>query len=425
MEGVNVLTNNQENPHWGETAISAIVLVAFVGLTGGVVFGTVKLDLAPALVGIMAAAFLLVVFSWVGSRRNARLNQSPSPTPPPTPPEGQPTAPPKVQLPTPIPPAPSPPATPAGPVAPSVSASDVLTFTGPTSTFGGIHDMGVGPDEGLSLVERSEMHLYAPDNIFLPASPPGTTGLARQLNEDSLYCAMRWDWTKTPRAWLQHVYVLVSCKGKTIKVRPVDYGPGRTAVTMSRIIDLSPGAAKALGVTTDVDNVTVVVPLPSTHAAATTASAAGEPPWMTLARAEIGFHETGDNQGIQRYVDLAGYGANGEPWCAIFAGAMLKKAGINITGCTAMARSFSSAPSMTKIAAWRPGCIAVFWRGSQSGTEGHVGFAATESATTVQTLGGNEDDQVEIESISKSSGSMGLIGYYWPTSAAPAEPKLT
>jgi hypothetical protein len=105
------------------------------------------------------------------------------------------------------------------------------------------------------------MHLYAPDHIFLDQQPPGTTGLARRLNPDALYCAMRWDSSKTPRAWLQRVYVFVTFNGKTIKVRPVDRGPG----IMSRIIDLSPGALNALGAKTD-NKVTVQVPLPPAHA---------------------------------------------------------------------------------------------------------------------------------------------------------------
>lgn len=152
-----------------------------------------------------------------------------------------------------------------------------------------------------------------------------------------------------------------------------------------------------------------------------------QPPWLTLARAEIGFHELPGNHGIQKYVDLAGYGADGEPWCAIFAGAMFRKAGVPIPGVNAMARSFSTSPAFTKLDGFRKGAVAVFWRGSPSSDTGHVGFADAETATHVQTIGGNENDAVMIEAVPKAGNSMGLLGYWWPaqlSTSTAAEPNL-
>ncbi len=191
-------------------------------------------------------------------------------------------------------------------------------------------------------------------------------------------------------------------------------------------IDLSPAAWAALGYVGDPRKAQELIDWDFVdYLDGTATQAASEPAWMTLARAEIGFHEQPNNTGIGKYITLAGYGAEGDPWCAIFAGAMLRKAGIDITGCNAMARSFATSPAFTKLAAWQKGCIAVFWRGSPTGSEGHVGFADSEDATHVQTLGGNENDQVMIEPLPINGSSMGLLGYYWPVSSSPGEPKLT
>jgi hypothetical protein len=53
-----------------------------------------------------------------------------------------------------------------------------------------------------------------------------------------------------------------------------------------------------------------------------------------------------------------------------------------------------------------------------------VGFAVSEDATRVQVLGGNENDQVEVEGIPKNGSTMGLLGYWWPANVTP-EPKVT
>jgi uncharacterized protein (TIGR02594 family) len=206
-------------------------------------------------------------------------------------------------------------------------------------------------------------------------------------------------------------------------VRPVDWGPNANT---GRVIDVSPGVMAALGLKTD-DTVTVTIPLPAGEPQTSTSppATASEPPWLSAARAEIGFHETGDNMGIGKYVTLAGYGAEGDPWCAIFAGAMLRKAGIPIPGINAMAQSFASSPGFTKIDTPRLGAIAVFWRGTRSSGTGHVGFYVGDAGNgRINVLGGNENDQVEIEALPVNGSTMGLLGYWWPANAT-TEPKVT
>jgi hypothetical protein len=136
--------------------------------------------------------------------------------------------------------------------APSVLATG--TLTGRMSVFGGPNDTGVQPDEGLALCEPAEVDKFP--GLFLPAQPPGTTGLARRLDPSKLYIACRWDYKATPRAFLQHSAVTITANGKTLSAQPIDWGPNEKT---GRICDMSPGLAAALGLKTD-DTCTVTIP---------------------------------------------------------------------------------------------------------------------------------------------------------------------
>lgn len=137
------------------------------------------------------------------------------------------------------------------------------------------------------------------------------------------------------------------------------------------------------------------------------------PNWFQWGLHEIGFHETGNNQGIERYIRLAHTGALGDPWCAIFANAALEFMGIMGTR-SPSSQSFRSNPNFVQLAGPCLGAIAVFWRGSKSSGLGHVGFYRGENANAVWTLGGNENDMVQIEALAKGNATFGLIGYWWP-----------
>jgi hypothetical protein len=131
------------------------------------------------------------------------------------------------------------------------------TYTGRCSSFGGPFDKGVAPNEGLALYEHSDV----PHNpsLFLSEQPVGTSGVARRLNPEAYYCAMRWNYHLTPVKYLKDIKVKVTnSKGVSVFVNPVDWGPN---IDTHRIVDLSPGVLKALDLTTN-DNVTVEVPLP-------------------------------------------------------------------------------------------------------------------------------------------------------------------
>lgn len=141
------------------------------------------------------------------------------------------------------------------------------------------------------------------------------------------------------------------------------------------------------------------------------------PPWFAWAAHEIGTREEPGNSGpaIQRYINLAHCGAQGEPWCAIFANACLEANGVPGTRSPG-SQSFRSNPKFVRLSGPALGALAVFWRTSRSSGLGHVGFYRGETTNSVYALGGNEADMVQIEPLPKAAGSFGLEGYYWPKS---------
>lgn len=136
--------------------------------------------------------------------------------------------------------------------------SKSYTIQGKMSWFGGPHDLGVRPWEGLALFEHSDIPHYP--HLFLDHQPPLTTGVARRLNPDAYYCACRWDYHRTPEEFLRtHKVQITNVRtGESVEAQPADWGPNEHT---GRIVDLSPGILKVLGLTTD-DIVRVTIPLP-------------------------------------------------------------------------------------------------------------------------------------------------------------------
>lgn len=148
------------------------------------------------------------------------------------------------------------------------------------------------------------------------------------------------------------------------------------------------------------------------------------PDWMINGLKDLGFHETGDNHGIEKFITQAHTGAVGQPWCAIWANAKLEQSGIAGTR-SPSSQSFRHSDLFIKLAAPAYGAIAVYWRNGQHSGLGHVGFYMGETATQVLTLGGNESDAVrkQFESKGNSKSSSGLWGYWWPKSVQLPDPK--
>lgn len=137
------------------------------------------------------------------------------------------------------------------------------------------------------------------------------------------------------------------------------------------------------------------------------------PEWYELAEAEIGVREI---KGSKHHPEIIQYWKDSElsfrddetPWCAGYVGAMLERAGVDGTA-SGMARSYTRWG--VKLDAPTTGCVVVFWRGSRSGSAGHVGFyAGRDRHGNIMVLGGNQSDAVNIKPFSPAR----LLGYYWP-----------
>jgi len=128
-------------------------------------------------------------------------------------------------------------------------------LSGTCSWFGGPDDEGVSPSEGLAFIFSVDM---APD-LFLDDQPPGTTGLARRLDPDEFYIAMRWDYDEISKEDLLRTICIVRSPetSKAFWARPADWGPHEDT---GRICDISPGLMQALGVETDDELEIVVIP---------------------------------------------------------------------------------------------------------------------------------------------------------------------
>jgi uncharacterized protein (TIGR02594 family) len=134
-----------------------------------------------------------------------------------------------------------------------------------------------------------------------------------------------------------------------------------------------------------------------------------QPMWVTTGLKDLGFHEKGDNQGIESFITQAKCGHSGDPWCAIWANAKLEENKIRGTR-SPSSQSFRHDPNFVKLDAPALGAIVVYWRGSQDSGLGHVGFYMGETATQILTLGGNESDAVRTQFEPKNK----LWGYWWP-----------
>jgi hypothetical protein len=133
--------------------------------------------------------------------------------------------------------------------------ASVLRAKGKVSWFGGPEDMGVSPSEGLAFIYDVEDK----PAIFLDEQPPGTTGLARRLDPDTFYVAMRWDYdqfSKDRLAGPEKALVRSPKTGKKALAHPSDWGPHTST---NRVADISPGLMEHLGIMTD-DEVEIVYP---------------------------------------------------------------------------------------------------------------------------------------------------------------------
>lgn len=138
-----------------------------------------------------------------------------------------------------------------------------------------------------------------------------------------------------------------------------------------------------------------------------------EPAWMATARGEIGVREypgAQHNPRVLEYHDHTGLNAGTDevPWCSAFVNWVMDQNGIDGTN-SAAARSWAAWGRA--IAEPRSGCIVVFRRYDPNNRNaGHVAFFITRRGNRIEVLGGNQGDQVCINTYPAAD----LIGYRWP-----------
>lgn len=143
---------------------------------------------------------------------------------------------------------------------------------------------------------------------------------------------------------------------------------------------------------------------------------ADEPVWLKLARTYLGLREYPGNRNNPKILEWwskvrAAITDDETPWCAGFVGGVLEECSI-VSSRSAAARSYAnwgiglSGPAV--------GCVAVLWRGSPKGWQGHVGFVVgKDSHGNLAILGGNQGDTVSIAAFPVQR----VLAYRWPASS--------
>ena len=139
-----------------------------------------------------------------------------------------------------------------------------------------------------------------------------------------------------------------------------------------------------------------------------------EPPWLTLAKAEIGVKEIPGARSNARIIEyfsttrLGGpAGGDSTPWCSAFCNWVMQQAGYIPTR-RANARSWLTWGE--EIDEPRLGAIAVLWRDNPVSPAGHVGFYVASLPNRVVLLSGNQNNAVGY----KEYGTGRVLSYRWP-----------
>lgn len=147
----------------------------------------------------------------------------------------------------------------------------------------------------------------------------------------------------------------------------------------------------------------------------TVPSAQLAPPWHQELLRRKGLHETRERSALIAWLRSDGRTLGDPaklPWC-----------GDAIETCIALTLPGEPLPTNPYLARnWlkfgtplgRPalGAVIVFWRGSKTGTSGHVGLYAGEDADAYHVLGGNQSDAITIARLDKAR----VLGFRWPRS---------
>lgn len=120
-----------------------------------------------------------------------------------------------------------------------------------------------------------------------------------------------------------------------------------------------------------------------------------------LALGTSAWAETGSNPNITALWDEIGYNgpnfADETAWCAVFVGAILKRAGSSYIQ-TASSQAYKNYGIEVPFEEVQQGDIVVFYRDGPDSGLGHVGFATgVKTATTIEVLGGNQSNNLNVK----------------------------
>lgn len=145
------------------------------------------------------------------------------------------------------------------------------------------------------------------------------------------------------------------------------------------------------------------------------------PAILTEALKYNGLHERGPDgksnpviQGWYRELGLPGVTDTiSIPWCGTFVAICAKRAGrawISPKDNFMLASNWSRFPKSTKLDRPCVGAVVVFWRGSPTGWQGHVGIVAgKDRAGNLMVIGGNQSNMAKLSPYTTQR----VVGYYW------------
>lgn len=136
------------------------------------------------------------------------------------------------------------------------------------------------------------------------------------------------------------------------------------------------------------------------------------PIWIDEARRYYGLHERKDAKALDKALGLD---ASEIAWCGAFVGMVIAATLPNEPLPSNPLGSRNWLKFGRSILGPQIGAVAVFWRGSKDGWQGHVGFVVGHDKTHLHILGGNQSDAVTVSRIAKDR----LLGYREPLTAAP------
>jgi uncharacterized protein (TIGR02594 family) len=144
-----------------------------------------------------------------------------------------------------------------------------------------------------------------------------------------------------------------------------------------------------------------------------------KPKWLDIARAELGTKEIAGKEANPRILeywkacDYKSPKGDETAWCSVFVNFIMQQAGQGGTK-QPNARSWEKYGKELKTPEY--GCIAVLWRGSKDGWQGHVAFymGPGSKTGTIRLLGGNQGNSVSIADYPASQ----VLSYRWPVTGS-------